>query len=142
MRRFKCPSTLCLVDACDWNSSLAIGKYTDVRYSKSRMRFLGPTLLLIGNNLLSHVNMKHAQNIYTHIFAISNLFWQEFLTCSQIGTNRKKLNDRRTYIINTVQLRTVVRTQGLIPRLSKLDPQSRLSAPKFQFFFFAYLSIF
>ena len=33
---------------------------------------------------------------------------------------------------STVQLRTVMRIQGLIPRLSKLDPQSRLSAPNFK----------
>ena len=35
-----------------------------------------------------------------------------------------------------------MRTQGLISRLSKIDPQLRLSAPKFQKNFFAYLSIF
>ena len=37
---------------------------------------------------------------------------------------------------------TVVRTEGVISRLSKIDPQLRLSAPKFQKNFFAYFSIF
>ena len=35
-----------------------------------------------------------------------------------------------------------MRTLGLIPRLSKFDPQSSLSAQKLQNFFFPYLSIF
>ena len=45
------------------------------------------------------------------------------------------LTQKRT-VKSTVQLRTVVRTQGLISRLFKIDPQFRLSATKFQKTFF------
>ena len=82
---------------------------------------------------------KRENNAYDFMYSANFnkilLLWSYFAVSNFFGGFHhaffRRSADKQTFGQTTVQLRTVVRTQGLIPRLSKLDPQSRLSAPKF-----------